>query len=259
MPQEKVKKIHLIYGCIAAVIIVALGIALILSCLDIYNSGPRPYSPESIALRFQRIAILAYACIAIAVGGIIMGLAMPAEKKKPKAIRDERMTTEKLKAKVSVLSPEDTVAVKKEETHRLLLRIGTAVLFAVLMIYPAIYFMDGSHFTITALNEDIRKAVCIALIPALIGLVMCFICSELESKSISRETDIYKKAIAENQSIVSPAAPAEPHKKINAIMVARGALLAVAVCFIVLGIFNGGMKDVLDKAVAICTECIGLG
>ena len=39
----------------------------------------------------------------------------------------------------------------------------------------------------------------------------------------------------------------------------RGLILAVGVLFIVLGIFNGGMADVLGKAIRICTECIGLG
>ena len=36
-------------------------------------------------------------------------------------------------------------------------------------------------------------------------------------------------------------------------------LLALAVLFIVLGILNGSMMDVLIKAIHICTECIGLG
>lgn len=39
----------------------------------------------------------------------------------------------------------------------------------------------------------------------------------------------------------------------------RLALYAVAVIFIVAGILNQGMRDVLVKAVNICTECIGLG
>ena len=33
----------------------------------------------------------------------------------------------------------------------------------------------------------------------------------------------------------------------------------VGIAFVVFGIYNGGMKDVLDKAVKICTQCIGLG
>ena len=39
----------------------------------------------------------------------------------------------------------------------------------------------------------------------------------------------------------------------------RRILMAAAVLFIVLGIFNGSMKDVLIKAIKICTECVGLG
>ena len=32
-----------------------------------------------------------------------------------------------------------------------------------------------------------------------------------------------------------------------------------AVVFIILGVMNGSMKDVLVKAIKICTECVGLG
>ena len=36
-------------------------------------------------------------------------------------------------------------------------------------------------------------------------------------------------------------------------------ICAAAALLIVLGIFNGGARDVLVKAINICTECIGLG
>ena len=39
----------------------------------------------------------------------------------------------------------------------------------------------------------------------------------------------------------------------------RYALLGLALVLTVLGILNGGLRDVLVKAVNICTECIGLG
>lgn len=37
------------------------------------------------------------------------------------------------------------------------------------------------------------------------------------------------------------------------------ALFAAAVLLIVLGVANGGARDVAAKAVKICSECIGLG
>jgi len=36
-------------------------------------------------------------------------------------------------------------------------------------------------------------------------------------------------------------------------------LMILSVVLIVLGIANGGLWDVLVKAINICTECIGLG
>ena len=44
-----------------------------------------------------------------------------------------------------------------------------------------------------------------------------------------------------------------------ALLAARLAVLAAAIVLIVLGVLNGGMADVLGKAINICTECIGLG
>ena len=42
-------------------------------------------------------------------------------------------------------------------------------------------------------------------------------------------------------------------------VIVRFLILAVAIIFVAVGVFNGGMSDVLQKAVKICTECIGLG
>lgn len=39
----------------------------------------------------------------------------------------------------------------------------------------------------------------------------------------------------------------------------RIVLAAIALLFIILGVMNGGARDVLIKAINICTECIGLG
>lgn len=39
----------------------------------------------------------------------------------------------------------------------------------------------------------------------------------------------------------------------------RGAVMAVAIGLIILGIHNNGYADVLGKAIRICQECIGIG
>ena len=53
--------------------------------------------------------------------------------------------------------------------------------------------------------------------------------------------------------------PTAPAVRGRALLALRIALCAAAVVLIVLGVMNGGLWDVLVKAVNICTECIGLG
>ncbi len=60
----------------------------------------------------------------------------------------------------------------------------------------------------------------------------------------------------ERPRAVKPSGSAAPVKVRRA---ARIAVFAAAAVFIGLGIWNGGLWDVLVKAVNICTECIGLG
>lgn len=56
---------------------------------------------------------------------------------------------------------------------------------------------------------------------------------------------------------VSPPAAVSTHTKRQT--AARWAILAIALVCIALGIWNGSMRDVLYKAINLCTECIGLG
>ena len=42
-------------------------------------------------------------------------------------------------------------------------------------------------------------------------------------------------------------------------VIIQASIVCVAVIMIIVGITNGGAEDVLQKAINICTECIGLG
>ena len=61
------------------------------------------------------------------------------------------------------------------------------------------------------------------------------------------------------KTVVSSGLQPQVEKQHAVIPMIRMVLLAAAVLFIVLGVMNGGLYDVLVKAINICTECIGLG
>ena len=68
-----------------------------------------------------------------------------------------------------------------------------------------------------------------------------------------------KREITALQGQVGKAKPEAPAPRRMPVGALRAGLYAVAIVFIVLGVMNGGLRDVLVKAVNICTECIGLG
>lgn len=66
-------------------------------------------------------------------------------------------------------------------------------------------------------------------------------------------TGIYK---AERDAVRNAETEAAKAKKLRAVKIA---VLAAAVVFVIAGILNGSMEDMLIKAINICTECVGLG
>lgn len=259
MTEEKTKRLHLIYKWVLAFLIVAVGILFILSCLDIYSSGPRAYSAEAIALRFQRICIPVYITIAGILGGVVINLLLPIPGKRNKAPIREDAVLLKLRSKAGVLDASGQQLVKKEQRCRLLLRIATAAIYVGLMIYPAIYFMTPDHFTVAELNSDIIKAIVIVMIPSVLALILCWVCTVLVRSSMRREIQCYKQWISAGNKSQTKAPDDSSKDRTCRIWIIRGALLAAALILIVIGILNGGVNDVLKKAIAICTECIGLG
>ncbi len=253
MTQDKIRKIHRFYGWILAAILAVLGILLMLSCLDIYLSGPRPYSAEAIALRFQRILIPVVIALVGMIGGIGLNLFLPLEEKRPKGFSSPEDIMLRLRKKTGI------PPVQKEIRLRFILKNVTALCFAAFMLYPLIYFLTPGHFSVSELNKDVIKAVLTALVPAAVGLLLCWICRSLINSSFQREASVYKQALADGHKASNENTVLQIQGQHNNLTVIRLVIIAAAICFIAIGIWNGGAADVLKKAIAICTECIGLG
>lgn len=238
-------------------LIVAVSVLFILACLGIYTSGPRPYSAESISRGFRQICIPVYITLLAILGGIILNLILPTEKKRAKSpVREEAVLT-RLTQKTASLEGDVQQTAAKERRLRRWMRIGTAAIYTAMMIYPTIYMLDPKHFTIANLNNDIVRAVLIVMLPASLGLGLCGLCQALLRASMRREINLRKQALAAGQKNV--ASHQDNTCSSRTLWRIRIGVLALAALLIVLGIFNGGVDDVLKKAIAICTECIGLG
>ena len=93
---------------------------------------------------------------------------------------------------------------------------------------------------------------------AVVVTIFCVVKGYRDEKQDKPVTDpdligLYK---AERESGRDAEAEAAKAKKLRAVKIA---VLVAAVIFVIAGIFNGSMEDMLIKAINICTECVGLG
>ncbi len=266
MSMKKKEIIHLIYGICLSAVILAVGVCFALSCLSIYRSGNSPFTRESIGAHFDRIAIPVYICVAGVIGGCVLSTALPLEGDKVKPRREAQATLDKLSAKLDLDACETSVqtAIRKERRFRRGTTVTVGILSGLTLLPALVWCVNPAHFSIEDLNGDIKNAAAFVIPCAAVALGMWVAAVLLRGASVSRETAAVKAALASGKGMAAKQEnPVPVKRKLTSdprfVWGVRGVILAVGVVFIVLGILNGGMADVLGKAIRICTECIGLG
>ncbi len=274
MTKDKVKIIHLVYSIVLSVLCVVAGVCLIVGCVSIYNSGSRPFSPEAIGEAFAKIAVPVYICLIFILGAFFLNLFLPNEEKKRASKPDERTTLQNLYKKISLeYCPSQYQAqIKTQRTFRFVLTIAVFFNFAINIAMALVHIFDSETFSGHSAMIDVRNAVLVLLRYAIIAFVLGLVLTYFNKYTLRKEIDLVKKSIAKNIQRGDPVdvIPEEEtqegkfvsffksHKKAILIIV-RCLLIALSVAFITVGIVTGGMEDVLQKAINICTECIGLG
>jgi len=178
-------------------------------------------------------------------------------------VRDENENTPVTDAELSrdrllerVAQPNE--AMKKEQAVQKKLLYGGWGGFALCMLPVLLYMADKDHFP----NGDMERvtgALVLHVVPWIVaGFAALIVSATLRDKSIRREYNAILARIEEEKAAGLRAEPpkAAPERNVNTL---RVLLLAIALTFILLGIRNGGMTAVANKAIRICTECVGLG
>ena len=220
--------------------------------------------------------------------GLVKGIE---DEEADKPVQDVERTRDLVCARVA--QPSEEMA--KERALQKKLQLGGWIGFAVCMIPILLYITNGAHFALTdaeGLDHSIVSMIAYVVPWTVLGLACLIVTTVLQGRSIQREADaataLMKEAAAAKaaeaakagaesaKTAEAPSADAESAKAPSASKAAaplyntspetahrrviiRRVLLVAAVIFVVLGVQNGSMKDVLVKAIRICTECVGLG
>ena len=263
MNESKIKRIHLVYACVLCALLVATSVLFIVSCIGIYNNGERPFTRESIGLAFRKIAPVVYVTLAAIAGAIVLKLALPYNKKSKDNI-PLSMTLSRLEKRcpLTLCTADERAKIEREGRIRRILVWGGAAIVALSLVFSLIYALTPGRFPYEDVNEEIATAIVVIFAYFLQSLVYALVVSFFIDASVAREIKYIKEAIArlKNEGVaLAPEKEGESRVKKDVILIVRCTVPVIAIVLIILGVTNGGMSDVLQKAVRICTECIGMG
>ena len=198
MTREKAKRIYWIYGTVLSVLLVVVGVCLILSCWQIYQSGDSPFTRESIGEGLKKIAVPMWILVAAVLGGAVLSFVLPKEEIKLRGSRDKRKMLEKMRTRIDFSRCRQIVLEQlKREHHLRVMLVVEATLFSVVSAMPLVdHIVNPANLT-DALNDSVI-GVTVAAIPFLaVSFLAWLLTSFLIAESLEWETALVKEVISQ--------------------------------------------------------------
>lgn len=264
MSHDIRKRIHLIYGILFSAVTVVAGICFILACYGIYTDGKAAggqiYSRAIVAEAFAPIAVPVYLCLALVIGGFILHLLLPVESKRIAPEKNRQLILQRLQAKTDLSACDAQLQkdIRKQRSARKLHCFISAALLSVASIGFLIYACNNSlwpevgQVSPVVLHTFMILAGCL-VIPTGYTVFTAY----HNRRSLDKEITLMKQAAKLAPSPV--AAPVQHVGSQKWLVIARCAIVMLALVLVLYGFFTGGVADVIGKAAKICTECVGLG
>lgn len=263
--------VRTIYGWVFSAFTIVIGALFIWQVLDIYLGGKAagantPFVYEDVVSRIKSvIAIPFWIWIALIVVGFVLWEVFYV-KEKLTPVTDARYVLYRLNKRIPAADGDNKISVQYVKEQNKMLKImhysligGVAAIF---VAYTVAYVANPLNFTEVknVTHEMLVMAKFILPVAAIIFVAGCIYVNFLE-RSAKRLLPHVKKLTAG----VKAAQPVQPNKFTKIVthkyfkLGVRIAIACVGVAFVIAGCFNGSVKELLSKAITICTECIGLG
>lgn len=253
--MQNKKVLDRLFLIIVSILTVLMGVIFIIQVLRIYYGNEATFTRE-ICGKFllQMLPIIILWIVTVVASYIYFKI-----KKNPEKNFAKITYAAKLK-NLEAMCPyveEEYELINKEKKKRKIAMIINIVVLCICAIMSLGYLLNVKHFDSSG---DLTKQAIdmgIHLLPWVIiafgSMIGTTIYEEISSK---KSIELVKLVIKNNGK---KEAVKYENKNAKTLNIIRGVLVGVALILIVVGIFDGGAADVLQKAINICTECIGLG
>ena len=253
--------IRRIYYILLTAALTVAGACLIAGALHVYYTGGQQiYTLEKISHIFSYIAIPVYVALVLVVGSFILDLFLPTPKKN-KPEKNYAMLLHKLQKKANLEQCGDKELCKMVlslRSQRKTLCILSIVMLVVSTLFFLVYALKNAEYpsltTGHAVTEHMIQNTLVWVACLLPACALGIYTAYASRSSMKTEMELLRHVALQKTP------PKEAVKSFALqLNLLRGSLIVLSVALIVVGAIGKGWYDVLTKAVAICTECVGLG
>ena len=262
--QSKLYAVRRALNAFLAVWTAIVGALFILQVWRIFLAGDG-FTVENVSARFFEISIPFALWLLAALFSGVLDLAFPVYEK-PVAYIDPSVTLRKLQARIPT---------NDEGRYAFNVRFIAWVIGFVISLICAVVacvYLTGSGYKPVADSgffaehpEAERLVFALLWVFAAFGVLIAV--SLFNARALRKEialaktrlSEYAKKGVVVQKSTALSTALKKKNVNDKITLVLRLAIGGLSVLLLILGIFNGGMADVLGKAINICTQCIGLG
>ena len=244
-----------------SVTLVVAGVCLMAACFTLYRTGGNePYSAQRIAQYWKPIAIFVYLALAMVVVSFVVEAVLPAENKRRPVEKNYPLMLKKLHEKNDLSGCGDknlVAAIEAEQKKRKLHQAITWALLAVGFVSMLCYGLNSQNVYSAQADAVTGKILRYAIV-----MLICFgvpfgygvFCAYFQKASIRREWELMELVAAPRNQPLQ-----KTQKQYRWLAYVPYVGIAVAVVLIVVGYLGDGQIGVLEKAIEICKECVGIG
>lgn len=250
-----------VLAIITTAFVILLGIMFIVCCAHLYfTGGENPYSRFSVGNYLVILAVPSAITIVLIIGSLVVKtLSGEVTDEKTRRTNIELLESFSKRYDISSFDEKTKNAIMSERKGRDTFKYIAYSFSAVVFVIVLVYMLFVAKFEIATLNNDVIAALTVALPLSAIAVGIHVPRVYLAESSAYKELTLMREYIKKNGATKSKPQPKKKGSDIDFVLMSKCLIITVSVVLVIVGILNGGMSDVLQKAVKICTECIGLG
>jgi hypothetical protein len=259
----RIERVRFFVSLALSLVLIATCVWYAVSCISIYSADTdTPFTREIVAEQLRILLPISLITVALTVAAGFISIfakapkntVIPIKNKALLRITERKLSTEHLSA---AYTEKANAEAKLQRKIVIIFAAASAVIIAAMLVF----ILNPSRYGKEDPNTDIAYSALIALCGSIVIFGGLYAMDILREASYKRVLTAAREELSRQKSEGVSLTPCENSAlgEGHTVLVVRLALIAVAIVFIILGVSNGGMEDVLGKAVRICTECIGLG